>query len=133
MNPLYSRVAQRAGNRCEYCRAPEPIFNIRFEVEHIAPQSLGGDDSTQNLALACRSCNQFKSIQTMGIDPETEVEVRLFHPREDHWHEHFHFDRESTNLVGTSPVGRATIIILQLNSEFQLASRKLWLRLGLYP
>ena len=37
MNPLYAPVAARAAHRCEYCRAPEVIFNFRFEVEHIIP------------------------------------------------------------------------------------------------
>jgi hypothetical protein len=35
MNPHYRVVAQRAGHRCEYCRAPEAVFNFPFEVEHI--------------------------------------------------------------------------------------------------
>jgi len=30
MNPHYARVAQRAGHRCEYCRAPEAVFNFPF-------------------------------------------------------------------------------------------------------
>jgi hypothetical protein len=34
MNPLYARVAARAGDRCEYCHAPEAVFNFPFEVEH---------------------------------------------------------------------------------------------------
>ena len=39
MNPRYAPVAERAGHRCEYCRAPEAIFNFPFEVEHIVPTS----------------------------------------------------------------------------------------------
>ena len=35
MNPRYSAVAERAGHRCEYCGAPEVVFNFPFEVEHI--------------------------------------------------------------------------------------------------
>lgn len=37
MNPNYPPVAERAGHRCEYCHAPEAIFNVLFEVEHIIP------------------------------------------------------------------------------------------------
>ena len=31
MNPHYPLVAERAGHRCEYCHAPEVIFNFPFE------------------------------------------------------------------------------------------------------
>ena len=34
MNPHYPLVAQRAAHHCEYCRAPEAVFNFAFEVEH---------------------------------------------------------------------------------------------------
>lgn len=37
MNPYYTLVADRAAHRCEYCRAPEIVFNFPFEVEHILP------------------------------------------------------------------------------------------------
>lgn len=37
MNPNYTSVANRANHCCEYCRAPEIIFNFAFEVEHIRP------------------------------------------------------------------------------------------------
>lgn len=61
MNPQYRRVAQRAAHKCEYCGAPEAIFNFPFEVEHIIPQSQGGVDDETNLALSCRACNIHKS------------------------------------------------------------------------
>jgi len=37
MNLHYAQVALRAGHQCEYCRAPEVVFNFPFEVEHIIP------------------------------------------------------------------------------------------------
>src|SRR5262249_45421276 len=51
---LYPSIAGRAGHRCEYCRAPEAIFNFPFEVEHIIPVSRGGSDDPSNLAPSCR-------------------------------------------------------------------------------
>jgi 5-methylcytosine-specific restriction endonuclease McrA len=89
MNPLYPTVAERAGHRCEYCHAPETAFNTLFEVEHITPQALGGEDTTDNLALSCRSCNGFKSDRRFGIDPETQAMPPLYHPRYDNWDDHF--------------------------------------------
>lgn len=89
MNPLYSRVAERASHRCEYCRVPEAIFNFPFEVEHILPPQRRGSDDELNLALSCRSCNLFKTDQTEASDPETATNVSLFNPRQDEWNEHF--------------------------------------------
>ena len=57
MNPHYPLVAPRAAHHCEYCRAPEAVFNMAFEVEHIIPPLHGGLDEASNWALACRSCN----------------------------------------------------------------------------
>jgi len=42
MNPHYPLVAERAGHRCEYCHAPETIFNVPFEVEHFIPLAKEG-------------------------------------------------------------------------------------------
>ena len=83
MNPNYPVVAERAGHRCEYCHAPEAVFNIPFEVEHITPLTKDGSDEASNWALACRSCNLNKSNHTDGFDPVTQKRVRLFHPRQD--------------------------------------------------
>lgn len=55
MNPLYLQVAERANHRCEYCHAPEVVFNFPFEVEHIIPIAKRGKTDLDNLALACRS------------------------------------------------------------------------------
>ncbi len=51
MNPNYAFVAKRAGHICEYCHAPEAVFNLRFEVEHIKPLSRGGNNSEENRFL----------------------------------------------------------------------------------
>ena len=83
MNPRYPMVASRAGNRCEYCRAPEVVFNFACEVEHIVPTLLGGNDSDDNLALSCRACNVRKGAAIEHTDPQLGVPVRLFDPRKD--------------------------------------------------
>lgn len=58
MNPHYTQVAIRAAHRCEYCHAPEAVFNFPMEVEHIVPVSRGGDDNTTNWALAVARIDQ---------------------------------------------------------------------------
>lgn len=132
MNPNYPIVAQRAKHQCEYCRAPELIFNIVFEVEHIIPLSKNGSNDLQNLALSCRICNLRKSDLVEGFDPITQKRVRLFNPRRDRWEEHFELQKSSPfKIEGKTSIGRATIECLQLNSSLQTRARELWLSLGL--
>ena len=89
MNPHYPFVSSRAQHLCDYCRAPEIVFNLPFEVEHITPQSQGGETIEDNLALSCRSCNLYKSDYVSAVDELTQEEVALFNPRRDAWRENF--------------------------------------------
>jgi len=131
MNPHYPLVSARARHACEYCRAPEVVFNLPFEVEHITPQALGGESTEDNLALACRSCNLYKSAYVRALDVLTQREVGLFNPRRDVWHEHFSLGGETGEVEGLTEIGRATALRLRLNSAAQVAARKQWLRLGI--
>ncbi len=131
MNPLYAFVAERAGWRCEYCQAPEEVFNFPFEVEHILPKSRGGSDEPDNLALACHACNRFKSDFATGVDPTDQAEVLLFNPRRDLWMEHFRLETEPAVIVGRTPTGRATVSRLQMNRYHHMAARRHWLELGI--
>jgi hypothetical protein len=133
VNRHYPRVAERANHRCEYCHAPEAVFNFPFEVEHVVPVSCGGADEDDNRALACRACNLFKSERVTGRDGEGGPEVALFHPRQDLWDQHFRVERETGILQGVTPAGRATVITLHMNSPVQLAARRVWMALGLFP
>lgn len=132
MNPNYPFVAKRARHQCEYCYAPEVIFNLAFEVEHIIPIARGGLDEVQNLALACRICNLRKSDFIDGIDEVTQEQVRLFNPRIDIWQEHFVFDRDTCQIVGKTAIGRVTVERLRMNTQEQLTARSLWVALGIF-
>ena len=133
MNPFYDRAAGRAQHRCEYCRAPESIFNFAFEVEHLLPVSQGGSNALNNLALACSACNRYKSDFVTGLDPETQQEISLYHPRRNVWAEHFAVDVNSAEIVGLTPTGRATIARLQMNLPRQIQARQRWIRLAIFP
>jgi hypothetical protein len=133
MNLWYPHVALRAAHRCEYCHAPEAIFNFPFEVDHILPVVQGGADVDANLALACRSCNLRKAAHTRGFDPESLVEVRLFDPRQDNWERHFRPDSLTGEIRGLTEIGRATVARLEMNGQLQVAARHQWMRLGLFP
>ena len=133
MKPLYPEVSERAQKRCEYCHAPAEAFNFPFDIEHIKPVSAGGSDNLDNLALACRSCNVFKSSRQQAPDPETNKITPLFHPRNHNWDEHFQVDSEYLQVMGQTAIGRATVAILQINSAEQQFARRQWKRLGLFP
>jgi hypothetical protein len=133
VNSLYPEVSRRAGRRCEYCHAPEAVFNFRFEVEHIFPSADGGSNQFSNLCLACRACNSFKGAFMQGVDPESGETVLLFHPRQDVWDEHFAFDAASYEIRGLTPVGRATVERLRFNDVFQLEARPRWMILSFFP
>lgn len=131
MNPHYPLVSARAHHACEYCRAPEIVFNLAFEVEHITPQSRSGTATEDNLALSCRSCNLYKADFVWGLDELSQVESRLFNPRRDIWQEHFSVGEETGEIKGLTAVGRATISRLRINSQAQVSARKQWLLVGL--
>jgi hypothetical protein len=101
-------------------------------VEHVTPTSHDGEDDESNLALACRACNLKKLDHLCGHDEVTGVNVALFNPRQDVWEEHFRVD-DACNIVGLTPVGRATVARLQMNSPVQLEARRQWQKLGLFP
>jgi HNH endonuclease len=116
-------VRARAGYCCEYCGLPQSALPYStFHVEHIrAKQHFGSDDSPDNLALACAECNLRKGPNLTGIDPETDQTVPLFNPRQDLRSEHFILRGNFT--VGLTPTGRATVFLLAMNSDQQIANR----------
>jgi HNH endonuclease len=133
VNAQYPAIAERATYRCEYCHAPESVFNFPFEVEHIHPQARGDSDDPHNLALSCHACNLFKSDFETGHDEESRVEVALFHPRRASWDRHFAVDTERGEIIGRTPTGRATIERLRMNRSRQVNARLRWIQLGVFP
>ena len=110
-------VRERARLHCEYCHADERWQFIRFTIDHIRPQSVGGSDEPDNLALACRNCNERRGDRSEGHDPATGHIVPIFNPRQDTWSEHFAWDVTRIRIVGRTPTGRATIELLDLNDD----------------
>jgi 5-methylcytosine-specific restriction endonuclease McrA len=117
-----ARVRERARDQCEYCQLHQEDSPLaRLQIEHIRPRKHGGGDDLSNLALACVDCNLAKGPNLSGIDPETDQIVPLFDPRQQLWEEEFEWS--GIRLLGRTPAGRATIAVLNMNSEDQLALR----------
>ena len=108
-------------------------FGVSIAALPNRPRAAEGGNEEGNLALACESCNLFKSDATTAFDEVESREIVLFHPRRDNWSEHFHFDAETVELRGQTATGRATVRRLHMNSDFQLRARRHWIQLGLYP
>jgi hypothetical protein len=93
-----------------------------LEPDHIIPRSRWdefgdgpGLHDSPNLAAACVSCNKSKWRHIDGMDPLTGTRNPLFNPRLAAWQEHFAFIEDGLEIIGTSPIGRATINRLRMN------------------
>src|SRR5262245_46017275 len=85
---------------------------VRFALDHVLPQSTGGTDEADNLALACRNCNERHGNRLEGRDPGTQAVVPLFNPRRDLWAGHFAWDATRLRIAGCTPVEK-----LDLNDD----------------
>jgi 5-methylcytosine-specific restriction endonuclease McrA len=132
-------VRERARFLCEYCHSPERLSANRFTFDHIIPRSLGGSDNSDNLALACRRCNERRYNFLAGIDPETQEIVPLFDPRRQKWREHFVWLDRGIVIQGITASGRATCVRLDLNdtrypeNDSIQEARRFWIKIGIHP
>lgn len=124
-------VRERAGGRCEYCRMHESLQGATFHVEHVAPRSRGGKTVVENLAWACPGCNLAKADRVEAVDPETGRATPLFNPRKDIWSEHFRWEDHA--IMARTPVGRTTVVALDLNRPRRVLIRKVEQLFGLFP
>lgn len=115
-------VIQRANNRCEYCQLPQQGYEATFNIDHAIASQHRRDDRRENLAFCCPKCNRKKGPNLAGIDPVTQAIVPLFNPRTDHWTDHFHW--RGFAIESATPKGRATIAVLDLNSEDRILLRR---------
>lgn len=127
------KVVERAKRCCEYCRSQARFAIQSFSVEHIIPQSRGGTNSLDNLALACQGCNNFKYNKIEDKDPVTGNMVSLYHPRKHRWNEHFAWNNDFTLVIGLTPTGRATVKALLLNREGAINLRRMLYAMGEHP
>lgn len=118
---LEKEVRSRADGRCEYCHFPERLSELRHVIDHIIARQHKGATAAENLCLCCGRCNLHKGPNIAGIDPVSKELHRLFNPRVDAWGDHFTW--MAAVLVGVTPIGRATIEVLQINEGRRLTTR----------
>jgi len=125
-----SLIAERAAYRCEYCRMPQSYAHYRFHYEHIIALQHGGTSHPDNLAYASSICNWKKGPNLSSVLEEDGPLIRLFHPRKDHWPDHF--EVVEGVIYSRTDVGAATIKLLEFNHPDILIERRELVRLGLF-
>ena len=129
---LAQEVRDRAHDVCEYCLLPQSSQEATFHIDHIVPRSEGGETAGANLALACVTCSLRKGAKMFAIDSQSKSTVRLFHPREETWSEHFRLNDEF-EFEGLTPTGQATISTLGMNRPAIVSIRKELHFIGRFP
>ena len=125
-------IFNRAGDCCEYCRIGAGEQWANFHIDHIIARSHDGDDSDENLCLACPDCNTRKGPNVAAFDPATGRMSTLFHPRLQNWEDHFQIRSDAT-IVGLTPEGRTTASLLRMNDEVRVLQRYRESLIGNYP
>ena len=114
-------VASRAHRRCEYCGIHEDETFFSFQIDHIISIKHGGKTVSENLAWSCYACNNSKGADVGTILLPGNTFIRLFNPREDVWSEHFEL---ATGVIyAKTPIGEATIKILNINEVDRIIER----------
>jgi hypothetical protein len=128
---LRQLVWERAGYACEYCRLPQQLDVLPFQIDHVLAVKHHGPTTADNLALSCYNDNAHKGPNIAGLDPQTAELTRLFNPRADVWEAHFRW--HGPVLVGRTAIGRTTIDVLDINHPERVEHRRLLMQAGLFP
>ena len=67
---LRRRIIERDGLHCVYC--DEDLSSAEIHMDHVIPESQGGETTYNNLQVTCRKCNLAKGVLT-----ESEFTQRL--------------------------------------------------------
>lgn len=110
---------------------PQQYDLLTFQVDHIIARKHHGTDDLANLALACYACNNHKGPNVAGVDTYTSEIVRLFHPRQDMWMDHFEW--HGAVLSARTAVGRVTIDVLVINGPHRVRLRRMLILEGVFP
>lgn len=128
---LYEQLFKVADSRCDYCRTPQP-----YALELIPSEMTPPTDETvtfEKVHLLCFYCNKFIQNHAKAFDPVTLTQVALFNPRKDKWYEHFTWSTDYQQIVGLTPVGRATSLLLRLHDPYHMQLRQIGLKEGWHP
>lgn len=130
---IQSEIRVRANYLCEYCHALEKWQYVAFTIDHVIPLTQGGDDSLDNLALACFHCNRRKGNLVSIKDLALGEDIPLFNPRRERRQDHFIWSADGRGIISLTAVGKATIAALDLNRERVIDIRQADILLKRHP
>ena len=92
MYPTRNLIYKRDRNKCQYCGATKHLT-----IDHVIPKSKGGEDTWENLVVACSSCNVKKGdklleqtnmkLQRTPRAPVSKVLMDLENSNQEEWKE----------------------------------------------
>jgi hypothetical protein len=71
---LRHQIMRRDNHTCRYCGAQAP--DVKLTIDHVTPQTLGGQDVPENLVAACVDCNAGKSASPPDAALVADVDQR---------------------------------------------------------
>jgi hypothetical protein len=71
---LRHQIMRRDNHTCRYCGAQAP--DVKLTIDHVTPQTLGGQDVPENLVAACVDCNAGKSATPPDAALVADVDQR---------------------------------------------------------
>jgi 5-methylcytosine-specific restriction endonuclease McrA len=69
---LRYEILRRDNHACRYCGATAP--QVKLNVDHVIPTSLGGSNAPTNLVTACADCNSGKTSSMPNAMPVADVD-----------------------------------------------------------
>jgi hypothetical protein len=124
-------VVERAFGVCEYCLIHQTDAAFTFQIDHIISRKQRGPTTAANLALACLRCNVAKGTDPGAFIGHPARLVRLYHPRQNHWTDHFRL--AGARIVPLTDESEATVQLLSLNADDRLLLRRALIKAGRYP
>jgi hypothetical protein len=93
ITPSRAMIYKRDHNTCQYCGSKS-----KLTIDHVIPRSKGGDNSWENLVVACSSCNTKKGDRLLeqtnmklSCQPRAPINKMVFdlnHTKVDEWKEY---------------------------------------------
>lgn len=90
IKPSRSMIYKRDNNKCQYCGATR-----RLTIDHVVPRSKGGEDTWENLVVACSTCNTKKGDKFLehtgmklvrkSMAPSSKVSFLIMESNVDEW------------------------------------------------
>ena len=112
--------------------AADDVLRISMDAKatvKVGPFARGG----KSRALVAAADHDFQPAATLTPVGIFLAEVPLFHPRQQQWHEHFQWNEEGSDIIGTTATGRVTVTRLQMNRSIVVQARRLWVQAGWHP